>query len=232
MKTDEEEVGSGRESPPLFPTFHETATTSIDLEGDIQVAGISDAEDESTLDEPIISTIKRDLHAIGKKFLYVLVPRESGSLLRDWDLWGPLILCILLAIMLQGGGEGIGNGHDGGPQFSEVFVIVWLGASIVTLNSKLLGGTISFFQSVCVLGYCVLPLTVALIICSILQATTHHSTAVFAARCVIVLAMFVWSTWASTTFLGDSQPHNRKALAVYPICLFYFVISWLIVSHN
>ncbi len=35
---------------------------------------------------------------------------------------------------------------DGGPEFAEVFVIVWLGALVVTLNTKLLGGNISFFQ--------------------------------------------------------------------------------------
>jgi len=31
-------------------------------------------------------------------------------------------------------------------------VIVWVGSLIVTLNTKLVGGNISFFQSVCVLG--------------------------------------------------------------------------------
>lgn len=29
---------------------------------------------------------------------------------------------------------------DGGPQFAEVFVIIWFGAVTITLNSKLLGG--------------------------------------------------------------------------------------------
>lgn len=37
---------------------------------------------------------------------------------------------------------------------------------------------------------------------------------------------------ASMAFLGDSQPTGRKALAVYPIFLFYFVISWLVISHT
>jgi len=27
-----------------------------------------------------------------------------------------------------------------GPQFAEVFVVIWVGAAIVTLNSQLLGG--------------------------------------------------------------------------------------------
>ena len=41
--------------------------------------------------------------------------------------------------MLQGGS--VDNKEDGGPQFAEVFVIIWFGSIIITLNSKLLGGT-------------------------------------------------------------------------------------------
>ena len=51
------------------------------------------------------------------------------------DLWGPLILCIILASLLQSS-----NNMDGSPEFAQVFAIVWLGASVVTVNSKLLGG--------------------------------------------------------------------------------------------
>ena len=35
-----------------------------------------------------------------------------------------------------------GAKHDGGPEFAEVFVLVWVGAMVVTLNSQLLGGTL------------------------------------------------------------------------------------------
>lgn len=41
--------------------------------------------------------------------------------------------------MLQGGSAD--SKDDGGPQFAEVFVIIWFGAVVITLNSKLLGGT-------------------------------------------------------------------------------------------
>ena len=51
----------------------------------------------------------------------------------------------------------------------------------------------SFFQSVCVLGYCVLPLTLALITCKILLAISDVSTTIFAIRCVVVVASLVWS---------------------------------------
>lgn len=42
-----------------------------------------------------------------------------------------------MATVLQGSSD---TEYDGGPEFAQVFVIVWIGAMIVTLNSKLLGG--------------------------------------------------------------------------------------------
>jgi hypothetical protein len=53
--------------------------------------------------------------------------------LRDWDLWGPLVLCITLSLTL-----GIGN-SDKSNLFVLVFTIFWLGGIIITMNSKLLG---------------------------------------------------------------------------------------------
>ncbi|KAG7255727.1 hypothetical protein CRUP_011756 [Coryphaenoides rupestris] len=185
----------------------------------------------STLDEPVRDTVLRDLRAVGTKFVHVLYPKKSQALLRDWDLWGPLLLCVALALLLQGGPGGDGPGADGGPQFAEVFVVVWLGALVITLNSTLLGGTISFFQSLCVLGYCVLPLTVAMAVCR-LVLLGGSGTASFVLRLVLVSVSFGWSTFASTAFLADSQPPNRKALVVYPVFLFYFVIGWMILTFS
>lgn len=61
----------------------------------------------------------------------------KNTLLFSGDLWGPLVLCTFMATILQGSSVG---DYDGGPEFAQVFVIVWIGAAIVTLNSKLLGG--------------------------------------------------------------------------------------------
>ncbi|KAJ2949982.1 hypothetical protein O0L34_g11315 [Tuta absoluta] len=189
-----------------------------------------DSMEFNTLDEPIKETFLRDLRAVGNKFYHVLIPREKTSLLKEWDLWGPLLLCTLMATILQGA-ERADNTNDGGPEFAEVFVMVWLGAAVVTLNSKLLGGNISFFQSVCVLGYCLLPVALALVVCRIILFSTQN-TFLFFLRLIISMLGFVWATFAATKFLGDSQPEGKKALAVYPICLFYFILSWLVVSHS
>ncbi|XP_064608387.1 protein YIPF6-like [Liolophura sinensis] len=206
----------------------------VSLEGDITVPGAPEPEDEelSTLDEPVKDTVFRDVKAVGQKFFHVLLPRQSRTLLRDWDWWGPLILCVFMGMMLQGSSEHLDKMNDGGPQFAEVFVIYWVGAVVVTLNTKLLGGNISFFQSVCVLGYCVFPLSISLVICRIVLIAAEQTTGLFIVRFVAVILGFAWSTFASTAFLADCQPPNRKALAVYPIFLFYFVISWLIISHT
>lgn len=34
----------------------------------------------------------RDLRAIGTKIVQVLNPTAENAVLRDWDLWGPLIV--------------------------------------------------------------------------------------------------------------------------------------------
>ncbi|XP_072869702.1 protein YIPF6 isoform X3 [Chlorocebus sabaeus] len=168
--------------------------------------------DSSTLNESVRNTIMRDLKAVGKKFMHVLYPRKSNTLLRDWDLWGPLILCVTLALMLQR--DSVDSEKDGGPQFAEVFVIVWFGAVTITLNSKLLGGNISFFQSLCVLGYCILPLTVAMLICR-LVLLADPGPVNFMVRLFVVIVMFAWSivetgfhhvAHASLELLNSSNP--------------------------
>ena len=117
------------------------------LAGNITVSGTAGQSDGqggrefNTLDEPISHTIKRDLAAVGAKFAAVLWPKEKKSLLREWDLWGPLILCTIMATILQGHTDESGTDlGDGGPQFAEVFVIVWVGAmvSIVLRTESLL----------------------------------------------------------------------------------------------
>ncbi|GBM36580.1 Protein YIPF6 [Araneus ventricosus] len=216
------------ESPDSLP-YQKTDETS--LEGEI---GGSPTHTESseyhTLDEPVKDTILRDLKAVGVKFYHVLYPKQKKALLKDWDLWGPLILCVFLASTLQN--ESSDNLNDGGLQFAEIFFIVWFGAVVVTVNSKLLGGNISFFQSVCVLGYCLLAPSIALLVCLFLDLIFSYSLFLFIVKFLIVTAGFVWAIIGATVFLGDSQLPKRKALAVYPIFLFYFVVSWMVLSKS
>ncbi|KAF6023178.1 YIPF6 [Bugula neritina] len=215
----------------------EVDTTEISLDGDMEIPSSEKLDptdgQPSTLDEPVSTTIKRDLKMIGEKFFHVLVPRQSSKLLKDWDLWGPLVLCMFMAMMLQNK-QSLEDmkSKDGGPEFATFFVIYWAGALIITINTILLGGSISIFQCMCVLGYCVVPLAVALTLCKVILLVDADSTGLFVVRSIIVLIALAWSIFASTAFLVESQPMKRKILVLYPIGLFYFVISWLVISHK
>eukprot|EP00922_Rhytidocystis_sp_ex-Travisia-forbesii_P069697 GHVS01104111.1.p1 GENE.GHVS01104111.1~~GHVS01104111.1.p1 ORF type:complete len:133 (+),score=17.22 GHVS01104111.1:193-591(+) len=102
---------------------------------------------QDTLDEPIKQTIMRDIRSIGQKLYYVMLPRarsESGAGLKQWDLWGPLFLCLALSVTLY---VSVGQSYTGKDKenqqklvFTIVYVIVWIGSFVVTFNAKLLGG--------------------------------------------------------------------------------------------
>ena len=156
---------SGKEDDLLNLYEGDSLTANSDeaivLEGELTNSNVGpdDRPNFDTLDEPIKETILRDLKAVGQKFKHVIIPTEKKSLLSDWDLWGPLILCTFMAFMLENSSV-----EDGGPAFAEFFALIWIGSIVVTMNIKLLGGHISFFQSACVIGYCLFPLASSLAI--------------------------------------------------------------------
>ena len=82
------------------------------------------------------------------------------------------------------------NADDKTLLFEIVFVIVWLGGAIIAINGQLLGGTISFFQSICLLGYCLFPLNLAATLNVFLNPFVH-----IAVKIVYVAIAFVWSTY-------------------------------------
>ena len=124
--------------------------------------------------------------------------------------------CVLCCSTLS-----LSNSSQSALIFAAVFVIVWVGAGIITLNAALLGGQISFLQSVCVLGYCLAPLNLASILCHL-----WPSNKIF--HFVVVMAAFGWSTRASVGFMAQLLEENKKALGVYPVLLFYLSIAWMI----
>mmetsp|Transcript_11713 Transcript_11713/g.38543 ORF Transcript_11713/g.38543 Transcript_11713/m.38543 type:complete len:193 (+) Transcript_11713:29-607(+) len=179
---------------------------------------------ETTLDEPVSETIMRDLREVGAKLKLVVLPRASqaGVLdrLKEWDLWGPLLVCLCLSMTLCAAAAD----KQRALVFAAVFVVVWAGAAIVTLNAQLLGGTISFFQSVCVLGYSIFPLNIASLGCLILSALGAPTLL----RLGLVGVSFAWATRVSVVFFSEIISEDRRALALYPVFGFYSFLSWMI----
>lgn len=147
---------------------------------------------------------------------------EVLAKLRDWDLWGPLFVCLSLSVILSWSAA-----KEGAEVFAAVFMTVWLGSIIVTINGQLLGGTISFFQSLCVLGYCVFPLDLAALTIAILRIFGLNYTILDIG---VVALGFIWATRASTVFIGQFIASDKRALAVYPVIFFYTFLAYLIVT--
>eukprot|EP00041_Stephanoeca_diplocostata_P007541 m.107488 g.107488 ORF g.107488 m.107488 type:complete len:284 (+) comp16928_c0_seq5:145-996(+) len=197
---------------------------SIDMRGSLVVDDMSGSGtttapwDEDTLDEPVLTTIGRDLKSIGMKLLYVLLPRKQNKrLLHDWDLWGPLLLTMTLAILLRSSEKDSTTKTE---MFAGVFFIICVGSAIVTMNAKLLGAKLSFFQSVCVIGYCILP---QVGVCILLKAIGAVANAHVVIRILLCTGGFAWSVIASLGFIDETVDPNRRALILYPVVLFYLV---------
>ncbi|KAH8195045.1 hypothetical protein TruAng_010778 [Truncatella angustata] len=130
--------------------------------------------------------------------------------LRDWDMWGPLIFCLLLSLLLSFRAQN----DQKDIVFSGVFAMVWIGEAVVTLQIKLLGGSISFAQSVCIIGYTLFPLVLAAMFSAIKLPTIP--------RIPIYILLVAWSLAAGVSILGGSGVvKNRVGIAVYPLFVFY-----------
>lgn len=94
-------------SPP--PAYSQENTTNQSTEKDytalfVNILQGDDADEvtRDTLDEPVYDTIKRDLSAISAKLQTVLSAGQADTdaemTLREWDMWGPLLFSLLLAV--------------------------------------------------------------------------------------------------------------------------------------
>lgn len=145
--------------------------------------------------------------------------------LKDWDLWGPLVVCLGLAVVLSFKAPT----DQTRLTFAAVFCSFWVGASVVTVNVQLLGGTISYFQSLCVLGYSVFPLLLAAVVVGTFKILLGgHGTLVLWLNLCVIAAGCLWALRVSSVFVGLYIPPTRRALALYPVVFFYTFLAWLI----
>jgi hypothetical protein len=141
--------------------------------------------------------------------------------LKDWDLWGPLVLCLSLAVILSFKAPT----NQASLVFAAVFTSVWVGGTVVTVNAQLLGGTISFFQSLCVLGYSIFPLTLSAGVIGILKIFVRTWLWL---DLIVVAVGCVWAMRASSVFISLYIKPERRMLALYPVVFFYVFLAWLI----
>jgi hypothetical protein len=106
-------------------------------------------------------------------------------------------------------------------------VIFWLGSLFISLNAALLGGRLSLLQCVCVLGYCLAPLNLASLLSFSFPLYLSINKAKIL-RLVLVLLCFIWSNWSALFFIERLVPPKKKILSLYPVCLFYLCVAWMV----
>ena len=210
------EPNKSSENEPL--TFHESSEV---IQIPMTQSSSNSYESPNTLDEAILTTILRDLNLIYTKLKFVVIPYGSKDKksyhIKHWDLWGPLILNLLLAGTLAF------NSEDKSQMIILVFLIFWMGGVILYLNANFLGVNTSIFQIFCLLGYCLFPLNVSAIFISLFNIND-------ALRFLIVGTMCAWSIYSSSDYLKNMTNQDQRYLVLYPCILFYLYISWFIVS--
>ena len=185
----------------------------------IQIPQSIKSTDISTLDESVSITIKRDLDLIYTKLKLVMNPfisKEKKYIqIRQWDLWGPLLLNIILTLTLTF------NTKEKGQITSLIFIIFWLGGSIIYLNNYFLEVKTSIFQIYCLLGYCLFPLNISAIIVTIINSYDFFRLIVVGISCFL-------SIKASSDYLKVITNNEQRYLVLYPCILLYLYISWFI----
>ena len=136
LSTQREENIADQKVSSKKPNENEPLTKKIEDSGVIQVPDEEKNKSNSfdnTLNESILTTIYRDLFLISTKLKYVIKPYGSKEKknyhVKQWDLWGPLLLNMFLACTLAF------NSDEKSQMIILIFVIFWVGGVIIFLNA-------------------------------------------------------------------------------------------------
>ena len=79
----------------------------------------------------------------------------------------------------------------------------------------------SFFQSVCTLGYCLLPLVFSLVVSRILLSLSAVHVTIFFCRLAVIMFALVWSLWGEFLIIKCVT-----IMMLFP----YYSIYWLLIK--
>ena len=177
----------------------------------------------SDLDEPISTTIKRDLMSFLTKIRYVLFPftkEQKVKELRDWDLFGPLLISLALTIIMIFKGSLSNSNYI----FAANFLLLIFGSFLITVNAKLVGVKFSVFFYISALGYSLAPFIIAAL-CNLLIGKIVTRIGIF----FITAFCYLWAIKSVGVFFELTLKPTRKYLVMYPIFLYYLFFAWFII---
>lgn len=100
----------------------------------------------SSLSEPVLETVKRDLNSIYTKLVFFFKMRDQSDKsiheeIRNYDLWGPFVFSLLFAFSIT-----LHQQESMEKVFSMVIIYIIFGCLVLTLNSRLLNAKLTFLQ--------------------------------------------------------------------------------------
>ena len=172
-----------------------------------------------TLEESILLSLVRDIRQILRRVRMVIIPFGETKKLKNWDLWGPLVLCISLSWTLSKGTFG----QAANDIFGIVFCLVWIGSVVISLNAQLFGGNLSIFHCICTLGYSLFPMNIIAFSC-----ITFQSYLKLPIQISLVSFAYIWSCKSASIYMSSLVPEQVKLLALYPVYLYFIFIAFFI----
>lgn len=172
------------------------------------------------------SAKKKDLDSIYMKTRYALLPfsyEDKLAELRNWDLWGPLIFCLLMTLFIA-----LGSSQT---QIDDIFGVIYMvlfgGSIVVGVNCYLVGGDGSIFMMISILGYCLAPFVIAALLNWLLRRFIF-----FLGIALISAFCWFWAVKSASVFIAASCRKTRRWLALYPIMLYYMFFAVFIALNG
>ena len=142
--------------------------------------------------------------------------------MRDWDLFGPLIIGVTLTILMLLKGS-LSNSEN---LFAANFFILMVGSLIVTLNAKLVGVKYSLFFYTSVLGYSLSPFLIAAAVDLFLSSIISRLGVI-----IVTAVCYLWALRSVSVFFKLTIKPTRKNLVLYPIFLYFMFFGWFIILN-
>jgi len=172
-----------------------------------------DDEDEDEEEEqlPLLEELDINPADILIKVKAALIPlHKKGStdrtVIRDNpDFWGPLGVVLLYSMLSMVG------------QFRVVswILTIWIfGSLLVFLLARVIGGEVTFSQTLSVIGYSVLPLIITGLVLPLFHGLYYPSF-------IIMLHGVIWAAYGAASLLAIEELTKKRILLIYPIFLLY-----------
>ncbi|CBY09732.1 unnamed protein product [Oikopleura dioica] len=176
----------------------------------------TDNEHEKFDNRPLLEELDIDPSEIWYKIRCILLPvfiskwGYQKHVLRDNpDFWGPLMsVTIFSAISVWGQSHVVG----------WIYTFWFSGSALIFGLGRVLGGDITYSQSLSIIGYSLLPLST---VCLTMMITGSCSGGFNFLGYVLWIFGIVWSSYSAASLLVADEFLDKKPLITYPIILLY-----------